>query len=100
MNAIGYIRVSTEIQANEGVSFDAQKERIEAWAKQNYALLLGVKEDAGLSGSRADNRPGLQSAVSVACSNKCPLVIYSLSRLARSTRDAINIIETLNLAGA
>jgi DNA invertase Pin-like site-specific DNA recombinase len=98
--AIGYVRVSTEAQATEGVSLDAQRQRIEAWAQAQGVALVGVEQDAGLSGSRADNRPGLQRAIVAACAAKCPLVVYSLSRLARSTKDAITIIERLDHAGA
>jgi site-specific DNA recombinase len=100
MNAIGYVRVSTELQASEGVSLDAQTSRIEAWAKSQGVKLLGVESDEGLSGCRADNRPGLQRALEAACRHRCPLVVYSLSRLARSTRDAIRISDTLTRAGA
>jgi DNA invertase Pin-like site-specific DNA recombinase len=100
MKAIGYVRVSTEMQVSEGVSLDAQRQRIEAWAQANGVALAAVEVDAGLSGCRADNRPGLQKAIAAACVNKCPLVVYSLSRLARSTRDAIKISDTLNRAGA
>ncbi len=52
--AIGYVRVSTEGQANEGVSLDAQKARIEAWAIANGRKLEHIYTDAGLSGGRAD----------------------------------------------
>jgi DNA invertase Pin-like site-specific DNA recombinase len=51
--------------------------------------------DEGLSGKRADNRPGLQGAIAHACETHGVLVVYSLSRLARSTRDAIDIAERL-----
>jgi len=33
--AIGYVRVSTEDQANEGVSLDAQKAKVAAWCLAN-----------------------------------------------------------------
>ena len=33
--AIGYIRVSTEKQANEGVSLEAQEAKIVSWCKAN-----------------------------------------------------------------
>lgn len=100
MRAIGYVRVSTVEQATEGVSLDAQRARIAAWAQANAAELAGVFTDAGLSGGRADNRPGLQAALDAACTAKAALVVYSLSRLARSTRDAITISERLGTAGA
>ncbi|MFI5399304.1 MAG: recombinase family protein [Candidatus Binatia bacterium] len=100
MQAVGYVRVSTAEQATEGVSLAAQRARIAAWAEANDAGLIEVFTDAGLSGGRADNRPGLQAALDRACHAKAALVVYSLSRLARSTRDAIAISERLDTAGA
>ena len=92
--AIGYVRVSTEGQVNEGVSLEAQESRIRAWAVANDYEIKAVYTDAGLSGGRADNRPALQRAITEA--NKgTALVVYSLSRLARSTKDAISISEAL-----
>ena len=100
MKAIGYIRVSTAGQAEEGVSLEAQKDRLEGWAALNEYELTEVFEDAGISGSKTSNRPGLQAAIDAACSEKAALVVYSLSRLARSTRDALSISERLDKAGA
>lgn len=97
--AIGYIRVSTTDQAQEGVSLDAQEARIRAWATLNGYEVAGVYKDAGLSGGRADNRPALQRALQEARRGTA-LVVYSLSRLARSTRDAIAISDILEKAGA
>jgi site-specific DNA recombinase len=98
--AVGYCRVSTDGQATEGVSLDAQRARIAAWADANGYRLADVFTDAGLSGKRADNRPGLQAALADVCRSGGALVVYSLSRLARSTRDAIAIAERLDKAGA
>lgn len=97
---IGYVRVSTEVQATDGISLEAQRARIEAWAAAHGAELAGVFVDAGLSGKRADNRPELQRALALACRTRGVLVVYSLSRLARSTRDAIEIAERLRKARA
>ncbi|MGC3973907.1 MAG: recombinase family protein [Nitrospira sp.] len=100
MDAIGYTRVSSESQATDGVSLDAQQARIRAWCEANSYTLLGIQVDAGLSGSRSDNRPALQAALNEACKNKAALIVYSLSRLARSTKDAITISERLAKNGA
>lgn len=101
MKAIGYIRVSTTTQADNGVSLDAQKEKIRAWCKVNGYRLDTVFSDRGMSAKRADNRPQLQKALKEVCkSRKCALIVYSLSRLARSTKDAIGIAERLDKAGA
>jgi site-specific DNA recombinase len=100
MKAVAYIRVSTVGQAEDGVSLDAQRARIEAWALANDAELVSVHVDAGLSGSKADNRPALQAALVAACKAKAAVVVYSLSRLARSVKDTIAISERLDKAGA
>ena len=100
MKAIGYVRVSTPGQSENGVSLEAQRERIEAWAKANGADLLSVHVDAGLSGKSAHNRPALQTALTQACREKAALVVYSLSRLSRSIKDTCTIGERLAKAGA
>ena len=97
--AIGYIRVSTEGQVQDGVSLDAQRAKIEAWCALNDYTLAAVHVDAGISGKSADNRPGLQAALND-CRKGSALVVYPLSRLARSTKDTISISERLAKAGA
>lgn len=97
--AIGYIRVSTQGQAEEGVSLDAQKAKIEAWCLANDYELVAVFTDAGISGASMDKREGLQAAMKA--TGKCmALVAYSISRLARSTRDMLAIAEHLETKGA
>lgn len=98
--AIGYVRVSTTGQADEGISLEAQQAKIEAWCLVNDIELSAVHVDAGLSGKRADNRPELQAALNAAIDSGAVLVVYSLSRLARSTKDTIAIGEQLEKAGA
>lgn len=92
--AIGYIRVSTEKQANEGVSLEAQEARINAWCVLNGYELAGVFIDKGISGKRMDNRPELLKAMA-SMKKGMALVSYSLSRLARSTKDLIGISEAV-----
>ena len=100
MQAIGYVRVSTDAQAPEGVSLAAQRARIRAWAASRGSKLVAIHADEGISGKRADNRPGLQAALEDACRAKGVLVAHDLTRLARSTRDAIDIADRLRRAGA
>ena len=99
-SAVLYTRVSTTKQAEEGISLEAQEARLRAWAAGQGLEVAGVHVDAGLSGGRADNRPGLQAALADACKRRGVLVVYSLSRVARSTRDALAIAERLDKAGA
>lgn len=92
--AIGYIRVSTEQQADEGVSLEAQKGKIAAWCELNDYELVGIYEDAGISGKSMIKRTGLHEALNLIKPDMA-LVVHSLSRLARSTKDCIEIAEEL-----
>lgn len=98
MKAFAYIRVSTEEQVTEGVSLDAQRAKIAAWCDLNGYELAGVFTDAGISGTKAD-RPGLAAALA-AVGKGSALVVYSLSRLSRSTRHMLELSERLEKAGA
>ena len=100
MVVVGYIRVSTEGQVEDGVSLDAQREKIEAWAKLHDEAEIVIYKDAGISGASMDQRPGLQDALREACKRRAALVVYSLSRLARSTRDTLSISDRLAKSGA
>lgn len=99
MKVIGYIRVSTTGQAEEGISLAGQRDRIHKWAELNEGEVIAIYEDAGLSGGSTANRPGLESALSAARKGDA-LVSYSISRLARSTRDMLDIADRLERQGA
>ena len=49
MNAVGYIRVSTEDQARDGISLDAQDARIRAFCDAKAWHLVRVIRDEGRS---------------------------------------------------
>ena len=93
--AIAYTRVSTTSQADEGVSLEAQEAKIQAWCNLHDYVLARTFIDSGISGQRADNRPELQAALT-ACPKGGVLVVYSLSRLARSTADTLAIADQLH----
>lgn len=97
--AIGYIRVSTEGQATEGQSLADQRERVEAYAKAHGYQLAGIEADEGLSAKTTD-RPGLQRALRQVCRERGVLIVVKLDRLARSTRDAISLVEQIDGCGA
>jgi DNA invertase Pin-like site-specific DNA recombinase len=98
--AVAYLRVSTVGQAEEGVSLEAQKAKIAAWCVLNDLELEAIYCDAGISGSKTSNRPELQKALDHVCKSQGSLVVYSLSRLARSTKNTIEIAERLSKANA
>lgn len=97
--AIGYIRVSTDRQATEGVSLEAQEAKIRAWADLNDYELVGIYSDEGISGSSMTKRDGLKAALKEVKSGMA-LVAYSLSRLSRSVEDTLAISRQLDKIGA
>lgn len=97
MKAIAYCRVSTVGQGEDGISLDLQQTRIAAWCVANDYEQEGVFVET-MSGGKASNRPELQKAIALACKSKGVLVVYSLSRLARSVKDTLAIAEQLERA--
>ena len=87
MKAIGYVRVSTEQQADQGVSLAAQRDKIAAYCALYDLELVEVLEDAGASASSLE-RPGLQAALAALAAGEADtLVVVKLDRLTRSVRD-------------
>jgi len=85
--AVGYIRVSTEEQATDGVSLKAQREKLEAYASLYDVELVAIIEDAGGS-AKSLNRPGLRKALNMLKTGKADgLLIAKLDRLSRSVAD-------------
>jgi len=95
--AWGYARVSTADQAEHGVSLEAQTAKIHQWCTANGYELVDLLVDAGLSGGRSD-RPALQAALK-AVGRGDVLVVHSISRLARSTKDTLAIGDDLKKRG-
>ncbi|MEE9122021.1 MAG: recombinase family protein [Syntrophobacteria bacterium] len=99
MKAVGYIRVSTEDQAREGISLDTQKAKIEAYAAINDLELLGIIRDEGASGKDLE-REGMAKLLDLVESEKVEAVIvYKLDRLSRRTLDTLSLIENLESKG-
>ena len=87
LRVIGYIRVSTEEQAVDGVSLAAQREKLTAYARLYDLHLVEIIEDAGESGKTL-NRPGLQTALGMIDAGRADgLLIAKLDRLSRSVVD-------------
>ena len=98
--AILYARFSPRRNADQCESCQLQLEACRRYCEFANIEILDSYSDEGLSGSKADNRPGLQAALKNACKHKAALVVHSLSRFARSTKDAIINAEILQNAGA
>ena len=92
--AVAYLRVSTEKQADLGVSLDAQRAKVEAYASLYDLELVAIVVDAGVSAKTLD-RPGLTEARGMLASRKADaLIVAKLDRLTRSVRDLGELIES------
>jgi len=83
MRAIGYVRVSTDRQADHGVSLEAQEAKIRAMATVQGAELIDVIVDGGES-AKSMNRPGVQRLLSLVNAGNFEAVI--IARPAHSQR--------------
>jgi len=99
MKAIGYVRVSTEKQADFGVSLEAQTEKVRAMAVVQGAELAEVIIDAGES-AKSLNRPGMLRLMSLVDSGAVDTVIIAkLDRLTRSVADLAELLKRFERRG-
>lgn len=99
MRAIGYVRVSTEKQADFGVSLEAQAEKVRAMAVVQGAELAEVIIDAGES-AKSLNRPGMARLLSLVDAGAVDTVIIAkLDRLTRSVKDLAELLERFTRRG-
>jgi DNA invertase Pin-like site-specific DNA recombinase len=91
--AIGYLRVSTDEQADSRAGLDAQRAAILAEAERRGWHLVEVIEDAGFSGKDL-NRPGIAAALDALRRHKADtLVVAKLDRLSRSMLDFAALMD-------
>ncbi len=93
---IGYVRVSTTGQAEEGYSLEAQRRKIVAYCELHDLELMEIIEDRGLSAKSVAGRPGIQRALELVRTSKLDnLVIFKLDRMARNLKEACEMAELL-----
>jgi site-specific DNA recombinase len=90
-----YTRVSTEEQAKEGFSLEAQKDYLINYCKMNSLEVTAIYSDEGLSG-KDKNRPQLQKLLRESATNKFDMVlVWKQSRISRSLFDLLSIVQEL-----
>jgi site-specific DNA recombinase len=99
MQAIGYVRVSTDRQAEQGVSLEAQEAKIRAMATVQGADQTEVIVDGGES-AKSLNRPGMAKLLALVDAGKVKAVIVAkLDRLTRSVKDLCELLERFERKG-
>ena len=85
-----YTRISTHMQAEKGISLEAQKETLIKYCN-NHNYEYEVFEDAGISGKSIDKRKKLQELL-----NRLKefdiIIVWKLSRIGRNMRDILNMM--------
>ena len=100
-DVVGYIRVSTEGQAEHGLGLSIQESQIQAFCKKfPHCKLIRIYKDAGISGSTIENRPALLQLLEDAKNKQFHKVIVAkLDRIARDTFYTLWIEKELKKAG-
>lgn len=94
-----YVRVSTEEQAKEGISIDAQIDRCGAFCKARGWTIYQTYTDAGYSAGSL-TRPALKNLLQDVDAKKFDiLLVYKIDRFSRQLKDLISILEDLKRKG-
>ena len=93
-DVIGYIRVSTDGQAESGAGLAAQRSAIRSECDRRGFDLAHIYEDAGVSAKSLDGREALSAALDALAQGKASvLVVAKLDRLARSVADFAELVR-------
>ncbi len=88
-----YIRVSTDAQAEEGYSVEAQKEMLSGYCKSKNIKEYDFYIDAGRSGANIE-RPEMSRLIDdIRRKTVDAVIVYKLDRLSRSQKDTLYLIE-------
>jgi site-specific DNA recombinase len=90
--AVGYIRVSTDKQADKGQSLEVQQEKIKAYASLYDIDLVDIVVDAGESAKTLE-REGLKRILSMLGKDVDAIIVSKLDRLTRSVKDIGFLME-------
>lgn len=97
--AVIYARVSTQRQADDGVSMESQIEQCRLKAHALGVEVDQVFRDDGVSG-RTDNRPGFQAALAYCAANPVShFISWSTSRFGRNLQEALKNVNQLRSWG-
>lgn len=94
LKVVGYARCSTSEQSVEGVTLDAQADKIRGYARLHDLELIGIETDAGISAKSLD-RPALARVLAMLDRSEISgVIVGKLDRLSRSVSDWNRLIES------
>jgi DNA invertase Pin-like site-specific DNA recombinase len=96
---VGYVRVSTDEQADSGAGLEAQRQAIRTECERRGWELVGIEEDAA-SGKSINGRRGLRAAIVMLERKEADaLLVAKLDRLSRSLMDFAGLMERAHRKG-
>ena len=95
MKAIGYVRCSTQEQADSGLGLDVQTERIRAYCALKGARLVNIIADAGVSGGKplALRQGGQRLLTAIRTRKADSVIMLKLDRGFRNATDCLGTVE-------
>ncbi len=101
MNAIGYVRCSTQEQVDSGLGLEAQETRIKAYCAMRNLDLVQIITDAGVSGAKplANRQGGKQLLMAIRKKKTKAVVMLKLDRMFRNAGDCLTTIEAWDKSG-
>lgn len=90
---VGYIRVSTSKQADEGVSLEAQERKLKMYAELHEVDLISIEVDVA-SGKEMSKRKALNKCLAMLKADEADgMLIVKLDRLTRRVKDVCFMVE-------
>lgn len=102
MEAIAYARISPRSQASleRNESIEEQLARMRSYADAVGLVITQEVRDELKSGTSWRKRPAFADAIEQVCTRRAVLLVYDLKRFARNTKEAIELVEKIETAGA
>ncbi len=100
MRVVGYVRASTEEQADSGLGLAAQRAAIEAEARRRGWEVVRIYQDAGVSAKAITKLRARQKALEAVSSHQADaLVVSRLDRFSRSLLDFADVMARATREG-
>jgi len=99
--AVCYVRVSTMEQATQGVSLEAQEEKLRAYCQMTGLEIVKIIKEEGISATKPlKDRPGGKELIEIINKKKANHVVtLKLDRLFRNTEDALHVTNDWDSKG-
>ncbi len=99
--AVCYVRVSTTEQATQGISLEAQVEKLRAYCQMTGLEILRVIREEGISATKPlKDRPGGKELIEIINKKQANhVVVFKLDRLFRNAEDALHVTNDWDSKG-